>query len=148
MLLLLTLAGPVRATSYLLIHGIVGLAIGVTWGLRLPWAMSIPVTAAVKTGGIFLSLILTSFLVGEDVFGMVVAQMSNLAERLCRSIGMGSPAGTRWVVWLMVAVALANSLLYTVFLHIIYAAASSSSLVPSDFCRPPAFLRRALFASH
>ncbi|VAI85467.1 unnamed protein product [Triticum turgidum subsp. durum] len=47
-LLLFTLSGPVKASTYLLMHGVVGLAMGTMWRLETDWIASIIICSIVN----------------------------------------------------------------------------------------------------
>ncbi|VAI73304.1 unnamed protein product [Triticum turgidum subsp. durum] len=47
-LLLFTLSGPVKASTYLLMHGVVGLAMGTMWRLETDWIASIIICSIVS----------------------------------------------------------------------------------------------------
>ncbi|XP_052141377.1 uncharacterized protein LOC127761169 isoform X3 [Oryza glaberrima] len=58
-LLLFTLSGPVKASTYLLMHGVVGLAMGTMWRLETNWIVSIilcSITRALGACGNFCSI--------------------------------------------------------------------------------------------
>jgi hypothetical protein len=40
--------GPVKALTYLLIYGVLSLALGICWAVKLPWAVCIPLAAAAR----------------------------------------------------------------------------------------------------
>lgn len=61
------LQGPVRAATYLLVYGVLSLALGAAWAWRLPWAMSIPLGAAARIGGYLSYISLSSWVTRENL---------------------------------------------------------------------------------
>lgn len=145
-LLLLVLGGPLRAVSYTLLHGVVGLSLGAAWARGLPWAASVPLSAAARTCGILASLQCSSWLLREDLVRLALAQVGNSLDQLLANVGAGgAPAQGLLAAFLLGLLAL-NSLMYVTLLHTLYALVLRR--LPGDpaaFCEPPQWLARRLF---
>jgi hypothetical protein len=72
--------------------GSLGLAVGLTWRQRLPWLVTIPCAALVRTAGVFASLLMSSVLMRENVLALIMAQacaphpgcgLEGVTERRC-----------------------------------------------------------------
>lgn len=61
------LMGPVRATTYLLVYGVLSLSLAVCWALRLPWVVSIPLGALARIGGYLAYIALSSWVTNENL---------------------------------------------------------------------------------
>ncbi|XP_026407760.1 uncharacterized protein LOC113303000 isoform X2 [Papaver somniferum] len=70
-MLLLTLSGPVKALTYLLMHGLVGLAMGSLWRLRANWGLSIALCTFVRAMGAMGCVLISSFLIRENIPSLV-----------------------------------------------------------------------------
>ncbi|KAL9666311.1 hypothetical protein QQ045_000639 [Rhodiola kirilowii] len=73
-MLLLVLAGPVKALTYLLMHGFVGFTMGSLWRLGTNWTLSIFITTLVRAIGACGYVLVTSFLIRENIFALVNAR--------------------------------------------------------------------------
>lgn len=99
-LLLLLLGGPLRASTFALLHGerlaivvlcsplvspapppgSLGLSIALLWRRKQPWLITLPVSALARSAGVLGSLAVSSLLLRENLVSLVVAQV-----RLARS---------------------------------------------------------------
>lgn len=59
--------GPVRAVTYLLVYGVLSLALGASWAAALPWGLSIPVGALARIGGYLAYIALSSWVTNENL---------------------------------------------------------------------------------
>ncbi|KAL2649980.1 hypothetical protein R1flu_018108 [Riccia fluitans] len=70
-MLLLVLSGPLKAASYLLMHGFVGLGMGSLWRWRFNWLLSIGVCTVVRSLGAVGFVLLSSWLLRENLLGLI-----------------------------------------------------------------------------
>lgn len=117
-LLVFTLLGPLKACQYILQHGILGFALGILWNQQQPWSTSIMVGATVRALGMVGTLVIASYLVSENLFNVLVAQVVALLDQCGPAMGMaGSPplaaVGATLVVLLFI-----NGISYCFILHI------------------------------
>jgi hypothetical protein len=143
-LLLLLLAGPVRACTYVLLHGSLGAAMALAWAARWPWLWSVPVAACVRTAGALASLAVSSLLLRDNIAALVIAQLHAALDQAASLVGVTSPLTPAWVAGLALALLLVNSLTYTLLLHVLYAILMLGSDASTSFGQTPAALRRAL----
>ena len=120
-LLLLLLGGPLRASSYALLHGSVGITIGLLWSSKVAWLFTIPASALVRTAGIFVSLLTSSLLLRENVLAMILAQVTAMVDQLAAAVGLGSAPDIALIRGFAVGIILLNSLCYLALLHVLYA---------------------------
>ena len=59
--------GPVRAATYLLVYGVLSLALGLCWAWRLPWAVSVPLGALARIAGYLAYIALSSWVTNENL---------------------------------------------------------------------------------
>lgn len=117
-LLVFTLLGPLKACQYILQHGSLGFALGILWNHNQPWFTSITVGATVRVLGMVGTLVIASYLVSENLFNVLVAQVVALLDQCGPAMGMsGSPplaaVGATLVVLLFI-----NGISYCFILHI------------------------------
>jgi hypothetical protein len=74
-LLLFILSGPLRAANYVFLHGAMALSLGSMWNKRRSWWITVPVSALVRSLGIFASLAFSSLVLRENVMKLLVTQM-------------------------------------------------------------------------
>ncbi|XP_058114964.1 uncharacterized protein LOC131257980 isoform X2 [Magnolia sinica] len=71
-MLLLTLSGPVKASTYLLMHGLVGVAMGSLWRLGANWGLSIVLCTFVRALGAMGYVLISSFLIRENILALLL----------------------------------------------------------------------------
>jgi hypothetical protein len=120
-LLLFVLSGPLRAANYAFLHGGMAMCLGALWNARASWWVTVPVSAAARSGGIFASLAFSSLVLRENVMKLLVTQMFGLLDQIAANVGStASPTvGGVWACALFF-VAL-NSVTYVAILHAVYA---------------------------
>lgn len=74
-LLLFILSGPLRAANYVFLHGAMALSLGSMWNKGRSWWITVPVSALVRSLGIFASLAFSSLVLRENVMKLLVTQM-------------------------------------------------------------------------
>ena len=120
-MLLFVLSGPLRAANYVFLHGGMAMCLGALWNARASWWVTVPVSAAARSGGIFASLAFSSLVLRENVMKLLVTQMFGLLDQIAANVGStASPTvGGVWACALFF-VAL-NSVTYVAILHAVYA---------------------------
>lgn len=142
-LLLLTVAGPVRCTSYVCTHGMTGVAIALCWCMRMPWVASIPLSAVARSVGTLLNVCITSALVRANLLRMALTQASSLLERVAPTV----QPSEGMLAFVMVIALLLNGFISSFLLHVIFCALTSASNVPESYANPPRFIQNSLLSS-
>ncbi|CAI5500858.1 unnamed protein product [Closterium sp. Naga37s-1] len=70
--LLLVLAGPIKAITFLLLHGFLGSTLGLCWGLGLSWPISILACTFVRAAGAVSFVLLSSWLIRENILKLIL----------------------------------------------------------------------------
>ncbi|KAL8106007.1 hypothetical protein AgCh_029713 [Apium graveolens] len=70
-ILLLVLAGPIKALTYMLMYGFLGLTMGSLWRLRAGWGLSVGLSAIARALGASAYVVMLSFLIRENIFALV-----------------------------------------------------------------------------
>ncbi|XP_026658531.1 uncharacterized protein LOC103702411 isoform X2 [Phoenix dactylifera] len=89
-MLLLTLAGPVKASTYLLMHGVVGLAMGSLWRLRVNWGLSIVLCTIVRATGALGYVLLSSFLIRENILDLITVNLHASLTYILTGMGVNT----------------------------------------------------------
>lgn len=73
--------GPLRAITYVLMHGGLAAALGTMWVWQWPWAASILAGAGLRMAGQLGYLVLSSLTMNENLFAVMLANVHNLLVR-------------------------------------------------------------------
>lgn len=83
-LLLTILLGPTRSIFFVMPYGFLGVQLGCLWRRRASWGLSIFTGAILVSLGTFFRIWLLSLLAGEDLWGYLVAQITQMIDWLVR----------------------------------------------------------------
>ncbi|KAL4445767.1 hypothetical protein ABPG77_008966 [Micractinium sp. CCAP 211/92] len=120
-LLLLILMGPVRAVTYLLVYGVLSLALGIAWAWRLPWAVSVPLGALARIGGYMAYIMLSSWVTNENLLMLMVTNVYSLLDQLSVVLGTTGSPPLLAVLVVLCSLLFVNGLMYVMLMHILYA---------------------------
>ena len=73
--------GPVKAASYVMMHGLPGAGLGIAWAARWPWGVSIAAVTAARSAGMVGYLSLTSWMLNENLVALLVGNVHSLLVR-------------------------------------------------------------------
>jgi len=118
-LLLSVLMGPTRGIFYTIPFGILGVQLGALWRRGASWLWSIPLGALISAFGFFFRFWLLSLMMGEDLWSLVLVQMTEFIQWVFLRFG--------WLqvpeVWLVQIIALVsimiNSFVYVFVVHLV-----------------------------
>lgn len=79
-LLLTILLGPTRSVLFVMPYGILGVQLGYLWRRKAAWSISILTGGLLVTFGTFFRIWLVSILAGEDLWGYLVAQITQFVD--------------------------------------------------------------------
>ncbi|MEO1400605.1 MAG: DUF2232 domain-containing protein [Cyanobacteria bacterium J06635_1] len=79
-LLLGILIGPPRSILFVIPYGVLGVQLGFLWRRRAGWGISILIGALLVTLGLFFRIWLLSWMAGEDLWGYLVAQITQILD--------------------------------------------------------------------
>ena len=143
-LLLNLLSGPLRASNYGCLHGFTGLALGLCWKRKLSWVYSVPISAFARTVGVFSSLMISSLMIRENVFRLMVVQVYALIDQICATLGATFVPNLTAILCMAFFFVILNSLSYTLILHLVYSIALTTATPDGNFANAPARVRRVL----
>jgi hypothetical protein len=76
------LLGPLRAVTYVLLHGGLAAALGSMWAAGWSWSASVLAGAALRMSGQLGYLLLSSVTMNENLFAVMLANVHNLLVRI------------------------------------------------------------------
>ncbi|EDX85598.1 hypothetical protein S7335_3299 [Synechococcus sp. PCC 7335] len=79
-LLLTILLGPTRSVLFVMPYGILGVQLGYLWRRKAGWGISILTGGLLVTFGTFFRIWLLSILAGEDLWGYLIAQITQFID--------------------------------------------------------------------
>ncbi|KAL5723432.1 hypothetical protein ACHQM5_006835 [Ranunculus cassubicifolius] len=120
-MLLLTLSGPVKASTYLLMHGLVGLAMGSLWKLGTNWSVSIAICTFVRAMGAVGYVILSSFLIRENILALITINIHASLTYLLTAIGVNTVPSMNAIYTIFGTLLFINCGFFVFLLHILYA---------------------------
>ena len=144
-MLLFIISGPLRAVNYYCLHGAMAYSLGWAWTKRFSWWVTIPLSATVRSIGIFCSLMFTSLVLRENVMQLMVTQMMGLLDQIAANIGMSWMPTLGWVWAMALFFVMLNSLSYVVILHAVFTILLRACVPQGDeFVNAPKKIRKML----
>lgn len=119
-LLLFILMGPVRAATYVLVYGLLSLALGVSFRAGLPWTLSVPLGACARITGQWLYVIVTSWVTNENLLELLITNAHTLLDNMSSWMGSSGSASFSGVAITLVSMLVVNALFYVYMMHILY----------------------------
>ncbi|KAJ3693253.1 hypothetical protein LUZ60_008733 [Juncus effusus] len=120
-ILLLTLSGPVKALTYLLMHGIVGFVMGSLWSLETSWPVSILLTTIARALGACGYVLVSSFLIRENILSLITINIHASITYVLQAMGVNT-IPSMLAIYVIFGVLLILNCGFLVFLlHILYA---------------------------
>jgi hypothetical protein len=86
LLLPAVLLGPLRAITYVLMHGMLAAALGSMWVWQWPWGLSIISGAVLRMAGQLGYLVMSSLTMNENLFAVMLANVHNLLVSLSAGV--------------------------------------------------------------
>ncbi|KAA8532793.1 hypothetical protein F0562_032826 [Nyssa sinensis] len=120
-MLLLVLSGPVKALTYLLMHGLVGFTMGSLWRLRANWGLSIFLCSIVRAMGAVGYVLISSFLIRENILALITINIHASLTYMLTALGISSIPSMNMIYALFGTLVLLNCGFFVFLLHILYA---------------------------
>ncbi|XP_048542076.1 uncharacterized protein LOC125521059 [Triticum urartu] len=144
-LLLFTLSGPVKASTYLLMHGVVGLAMGTMWRLETDWFASIIICSIIRAVGACGYVLVSSFLIRENILQLITVSVHASLTYILAAAGVNTIPSMDAIYVIFGTLLLLNCGFFVFILHIIYTIfLTKLGIKPS--LRPPRWLGKATFS--
>ncbi|KAJ6836355.1 uncharacterized protein M6B38_328145 [Iris pallida] len=142
-MLLLTLSGPVKASTYLLMHGLVGLTMGSLWKLGTKWSISIALSTVVRALGAIGYVLISSFLIKENILDLITINIHASLTYILMAIGVNTIPSMDAIYTLFGILLLFNCGFFVFLLHILYAV-FLSKLGMKDSLTLPGWIKKAI----
>ncbi|KAL0424822.1 UNVERIFIED_CONTAM: hypothetical protein Sradi_1017000 [Sesamum radiatum] len=119
--LLFVLSGPVKAITYLLLHGLLGFAMGTFWRLKASWAASVFLCAIVRATGALGNVVIASYLIGENILALITINVHALVTYILSSLGIIAVPSMNFIYFIFGFLLLLNCGFFVFLLHLLYA---------------------------
>ncbi|XP_057542637.1 uncharacterized protein LOC130821052 [Amaranthus tricolor] len=120
-MLLLVLSGPVKALTYVLMHGLLGFTMGSLWRLQVRWSFSIFVCTLVRAIGALGYVITSSFLIQENILALITINVHATLTMIFNSLGFNTVPSMNIIYTIFGTLLLLNCCFFVFLLHILYA---------------------------
>ncbi|KAK1423183.1 hypothetical protein QVD17_18478 [Tagetes erecta] len=120
-ILLLVLAGPIKALTYLLMHGFLGLAMGSLWRSKASWGVSVFVSAIVRAAGAMGYVVMYSFLIRENILALITINIHASVTFILSSLGFLVIPSMDVIYAMFGTLLLLNCCFFVFLLHLLYA---------------------------
>ncbi|XP_050373602.1 uncharacterized protein LOC126791228 isoform X1 [Argentina anserina] len=121
-MLLLVLSGPLKALTYLLKHGLVGFTMGSFWRSGANWTVSVLLCATVRALGSVVYVLITSFLIRENLFALITMNLHAALTFIFTAAGIYTVPSMEAIYAIFSILVYINNGCFTFLLHILYAA--------------------------
>ncbi|KZV57928.1 hypothetical protein F511_12534 [Dorcoceras hygrometricum] len=119
--LLFVLSGPVKAITYLLLHGLLGFAMGTIWRLKASWGTSVALCAMIRAVGALVNVLIASYLIGENILALITINVHALFTYILSSMGIISVPSMNLIYCIFGILLLLNCASFVFLLHLLYA---------------------------
>ncbi|XP_021718273.1 uncharacterized protein LOC110686005 [Chenopodium quinoa] len=119
--LLLVLSGPVKALTYVLMHGLLGFTMGSLWRLQVKWRLSIFLCTLVRAIGALGYVVTTSFLIRENILALITVNVHATLTLILNSLGFNTVPSMNTIYAIFGTLLLLNCCFFVFLLHILYA---------------------------
>lgn len=145
-LLLTIILGPTRSILYLFPYGILGYWCGCLWRRGSSWYFSVLTGAVISTLGLVFQLLLSSLMVGENLWAYVTLQLTGLTNWILdfalNWLGIYIAAQPWMIQVCVIGFFIFNSLIYVFTVHLI--AALVMERISRPLPDPPSWVRYLL----
>ncbi|CAH2033908.1 unnamed protein product [Thlaspi arvense] len=142
-MLLFILSGPVKALTYFLTHGLVGLAIGSLWRMGASWRLSIFLCTMVRALGLIGYVLTSSFLIRENILAVITINIHASLSYVFTAMGLNIMPSMSLIYIIFGTVLLLNSGFFVLLLHLLYSIFLTRLGMKSSL-RLPAWLDKAI----
>ncbi|XP_075480453.1 uncharacterized protein LOC142521130 isoform X1 [Primulina tabacum] len=119
--LLFVLSGPVKAITYLLLHGFLGFTMGTIWRLKASWGTSVVLCSMVRAVGALVNVLIASYLIRENILALITINVHALFTYIFSSMGIISVPSMNLIYFIFGVLLLLNCGSFVFLLHLLYA---------------------------
>ncbi|MCO5607434.1 hypothetical protein L7F22_061630 [Adiantum nelumboides] len=120
-MLLLVLSGPLKAATYLLMHGFLGLTMGALWRSKMSWGSSLIICTLVRSIGAMGFVFLTSWLIRENLLVLITINAHASISLLLATMGINFVPSMGNIYFIFGTLVLLNCGSFVLILHLLYA---------------------------
>ncbi|KAH7297089.1 hypothetical protein KP509_26G052900 [Ceratopteris richardii] len=120
-MLLLVLSGPLKAATYLLMHGFLGLTMGALWRSKVSWGTSLLICTLVRSMGAMGFVFLTSWLIRENLLKLITINAHASISLLLAAMGVEFVPSMGLIYFIFGSLVLLNCGTFVFILHLLYA---------------------------
>ncbi|KAJ7954010.1 Membrane protein [Quillaja saponaria] len=142
-MLLFVLSGPVKALNFLLKHGLVGFALGALWRSGASWTLSIFLCTIVRSLGAVGFVLLTSFLIRENILALITINIHASLTLVFTASGLNTVPSMNLIYVIFGTLVVLNSGCFMFLLHLLYSVFLSRLGMKSSL-KLPRWLERAI----
>jgi len=118
--LLTVLQGPLRASVFVFMHGLVGATLGWVWALKLPWRAVVPLAAVAKVLGVLGYVSVSSWVLQDNLFNLVVTNVSLMLDHVGPLLGFTGSPGAAAIAVAFAAVMFIQAVWYIFMTQVLY----------------------------
>jgi len=118
--LLGVLFGPLKSLNYILVHGLFGTVMASSFQRGLHWSASVPLSALSRGLGILGSLAVSSFLVNENLFTLLVYNVEALLANAASALSLGGTPSPFAIQAAILGLVIFHCNVYAFLLHFLY----------------------------
>ncbi|XP_057481470.1 uncharacterized protein LOC130768432 isoform X1 [Actinidia eriantha] len=119
-ILLLVLSGPVKALTYLLMHGLLGVTMGTLWRLGANWGLSVLLCAFVRALGAMGYVLVSSFLIRENILALITINIHASLTYIMTAVGINTIPSMDVIYAIFGTLLMLNCGFFALLLHILY----------------------------
>ncbi|KAL9226019.1 hypothetical protein vseg_001875 [Gypsophila vaccaria] len=119
--LLFVLSGPVKALTYVLMHGLLGFTMGSLWRLQVNWRLSIFLCTLVRAVGALGYVLTSSFLISENILALITVNVHATLTMIFNSLGFTTIPSMNTIYGIFGTLLLINCSVFVFLLHVLYA---------------------------
>ncbi|EFJ47259.1 hypothetical protein VOLCADRAFT_81593 [Volvox carteri f. nagariensis] len=118
--LLVVLLGPLRAMSYLFLHGLLAATLGSLWSSRVGFWPGVVAGALVRMCGQLSYLVMSSVTMNENMFALLLSNVYNMLDQASAALGLSGAPSPLAVNCTISSLLLINGLTYCFLVHVVY----------------------------
>ncbi|GBG74261.1 hypothetical protein CBR_g18672 [Chara braunii] len=143
LLLLFLIGGPLKAVSYVLLHGMLGMVMGGLWSWHVSWTSSLLLCTFVRMLGLILSVAMSSWFIKENLLALLINQAHASLGQLCVFLGINASPSVSLIIMAVCALVFLNCIVFVFLLHVLYAVILHRLGIPSAI-EAPGWIKRSL----
>ncbi|MGB3535915.1 MAG: DUF2232 domain-containing protein [Microcoleaceae cyanobacterium] len=138
-LLLTVLMGPTRSILYVMPYAWIGIVLGQLWRRQAQWWISVGIGSIIGAFGFFFRYWLLSILLGRDLWGYTISQITELAEWIFIKLSILASPSLTLIQAIAIAMVFLNNIVYLFVVHLV--ALLLFDRLKNPISRPPSWVQ-------